>query len=138
MQFNENFVGPWYPFGWKKLFFPLHCEFSDRSEKSSKTLIDLQGCFLLIQIENYISLTTFGYSKQKILNIILYMQKLYLKKNSKRLWEYIKTKQKAKAFQRKYINYILLCTLKCDAFGDSSSISIEVIRTVCFFFIKKF
>ena len=36
-------------------------------------LIDLQGCFLLFPIENYISLTTFGRSKHKILNITIHM-----------------------------------------------------------------
>ena len=40
-QFSKNFVGHWWPSGWKRLFFPFHYELSNRSGKSSKALIDL-------------------------------------------------------------------------------------------------
>ena len=60
------------PLGGKGCFF-LHYKFSNWSAKSSKALIELQECFLLLPIEKYISLATFAHSKDKILNITTHM-----------------------------------------------------------------
>ena len=101
----------------EQVVFPFHYEFSNSSGKSSKTLVNLQGLFLLLPIKNYISLIFFGRSKHKIQHITIYTENIYTK-NSKRLQKYVKTKQKTTAFQRKYKVYII-CTPKCDTFGNS-------------------
>ena len=101
----------------EQVVFSFHYEFSNSSGKSSKTLVNLQGLFLLLPIKNYISLIFFGRSKHKIQHISIYAENIYIK-NSKRLPKYVKTKQKTTAFQRKYKVYII-CTPKCDTFGNS-------------------
>ena len=55
------------------------------------------------------------------------MQKTIYIKNSKRLWKYIKTKQKTTAFQRKCIKYILY-----------GLINVMILKTVSFLFENSF
>ena len=72
-----------------------------------------------LPIANYISLTTFGRSKHKILNITIYMLKIIYIKNSKKVWKYIKTKTKNRSVLAKIYKVYIICTPKCDAFGNS-------------------
>ena len=105
-----------------------------RISRDTGALLGVKGCFfplitnLLTEVanqesinwfvgmifitSNYISLKTLGRSKHKILNITKYMLKIIYIKNSKRLWKYIKTKQKPQLFSDfLLLNVMLLKTV---------------------------
>ena len=111
--------------GGKDCFFPLHYEFSHfQICKSSKALIDLQRLFLLLSIENYISLTTSGRLKHKIMNITIYMQK----KKLKEAVEIYKNQTKNHSVLAKIYKVYIICTPKCDAFGSSFFLLLSIME----------
>ena len=112
-------MGDWCPSGWKRFLFPFHYEISNWSGKRSKALIDLQGWFLLLPIENYIFLTAFGRSKHKKMNITILYVKNYIYKKLKEAVEIRKNQTKNHSVSAKIYKVYIICTPKCDAFGNS-------------------
>ena len=104
----------------EKVVFSFHYELSNWSGKPSKALIDLQGWFLLLPTENYISLTTFGRSKHKTLKKQYIYVENYIYKKLKEAVEIYNIQTKNHSVLAKIYKVYILFTPKCYAFANSS------------------
>ena len=113
--------------GGKGSFFPFITNFLVEVANQAKHELICRDDFYFFQ-QKITSLTTFGRLKHKILNITIYIyiyiyiyicRKLYIYKKLKEALEIYKNQTKNQSVLAKILKVYIICTPKCDAFGNS-------------------
>ena len=112
-------MGHWCPSGWKVCFFPFIANFLIEVANQAKALIDLLGWFFITSNIKFHLFDNFWTFKTQNTEYNYEYVENYIYKKLKEAVEIYKNQTKNHSVLAKIYKVYIICTPKCDAFGNS-------------------